>query len=115
MSPRIGREFEVGGVMKQPRRTRWSIVGAMVSALVLAFTLLPAHAGTGTPDDTWMTNGIVYAAVRAGNYVYLGGTFTKALENPPGQAGGGFTSEGIVRFDAATGVVDKSWKVSVTN
>jgi hypothetical protein len=86
-----------------------------VGVVVFAVTLAPAFAATGTPDDTWMTNGTVYALVRAGDYVYVGGQFTKALQNPPGQTGEGFPHPGIVRFDAATGEVDKSWKVDVTN
>jgi hypothetical protein len=91
-----------------------------LAALVLSLSLLlvvapPAHAATGTPDDTWMTNGTVYALVRAGNYVYVGGQFTNARLNPPGQGGSVFAHPGIVRVDAATGAVDTSWKVDVTN
>jgi hypothetical protein len=62
-----------------------------------------------------MTNGTVYGLARAGAYVYAAGQFTKELEHPPGQAGGTFNSAGIARFDAVTGVVDKTWKVTVTN
>jgi len=101
--------------MQHPRKTRRGIAGAIVSLLVLAFTLAPALAATGTPDNTWMTNGTVFALVRAGSYVYAGGQFTKESQNPPGQAGEKFASVGIARFDAVTGAVDKSWKVTVTN
>lgn len=101
--------------MKHQRSRRLTISTLFVALSVVALTLSPALAFSGTPDDTWQTNGIVYSVVRAGSYVYVGGTFTKAIENPPGQAGGSFAHPGIVRFDAATGVVDKSWKVDVTN
>lgn len=86
----------------------------LVTVLVSLFALaVPAHAYTEVPDDTWMTNGTVYALVESDGYVYAGGQFTKALENPPGQAGAKFSTAGIARFDAATGVADKTWKVQV--
>jgi hypothetical protein len=89
--------------------------GLVVSLALLVVASMPTLAASGTPSDTWMTNGTVYALARAGNYVYVGGQFTKALENPPGQTGQVFAHAGIVRFDAATGAVDKTWKVDVTN
>jgi hypothetical protein len=101
--------------MKQARRTRRAFAGVFVALAVVVFTLLPALAFTGTPDDTWMTNGTVFAVVRAGDYVYVAGQFTKTSQNPPGQAGDKFAAGGIARLNASTGVVDKSWKVTVTN
>lgn len=65
-----------------------------------------------TPDDTWMTNGRVYSVIRHGDYIYVGGKFTKVRSAPSG--GTSFTATNLARFDANTGVADKSWRPDVT-
>jgi Domain of unknown function (DUF5122) beta-propeller len=49
----------------------------------------PARALSTTPDDTWMTNGKVYATALSedGSTLYIGGKFTSVRENPPGTEG----------------------------
>ena len=64
-----------------------------------------------TPDDTWMTNGIVYSMVRSGDYVYVGGKFTRARQSPTGPS---FAATNLARFRADTGVADPTWTPDVT-
>ncbi len=90
------------------------VMAVQLAALAVLVGVAPqALAFVETPDDTWMTNGTVFAAVRSGEFVYIGGQFKRAFENPPGTAGDRTTALGIARLDASTGVVDKSWKVDV--
>jgi hypothetical protein len=99
-------------MQRRRRVARWLTVQATVLLCLGAF-VQPAYAYVETPDDTWMTNGTVYALVESGGFVYAGGQFTKVSENPPGQTGDRYTSVGIARFDAATGVGDRTWKVNL--
>ena len=66
-----------------------------------------------TPDDTWMTNGTVYSVARSGDYVYVGGKFTRARKSLATGAPS-FKATNIARFDAATGVGDPTWTPDVT-
>jgi len=66
-----------------------------------------------TPDDTWMTNGTVYSVIRSGDYVYVGGKFTRARRSPTTGAPS-FKATNLARFDADTGVGDPSWTPDVT-
>ena len=64
-----------------------------------------------TPDDAWMTNGIVYSVVRSGDYVYVGGKFTRVRESLTGKS---FAATNLARFRADTGVGDPAWTPDVT-
>lgn len=64
-----------------------------------------------TPDDTWMTNGIVYSVIRHGDYVYVGGKFNKVRSSPTGTS---FGVNNLARFHADTGVGDPTWRPRVT-
>ena len=64
-----------------------------------------------TPDSTWMTNGTVYSMIRYGDYVYVGGNFTRAMRAPGGQS---FAATNLARFNANTGVGDPTWTPDVT-
>ena len=100
------------------RRLTALLVGAALAALLVA---LAGTAGAQeisasptlnpTPDETWMTNGIVYAVIRHGDYVYVGGKFTRARSSPTGTS---FAARNLARFDADTGVGDPSWTPDVT-
>ncbi len=69
--------------------------GMAMAALMMAAAIAlapPAHASLGlreTPDQTWMTNGIVYAQALSGDggTLYIGGKFTQVREEPPGAGG----------------------------
>jgi len=64
-----------------------------------------------TPDNTWMTNGIVYSVIRSGNYIYVGGQFTRVRQSPTGKS---FAATNLARFHADTGVGDPTWTPDVT-
>lgn len=66
-----------------------------------------------TPDDTWMTNGTVYSVARSGDYVYVGGKFTRARKSPTAGSPS-FAATNVARFDADTGVGDPAWTPDVT-
>ena len=65
-----------------------------------------------TPDDTWMTNGIVYSVIRSGDYIYVGGNFSRARSAASG--GQSFAATDLARFRADTGVGDPNWTPDVT-
>jgi hypothetical protein len=65
-----------------------------------------------TPDPTWMTNGVVYSIIRSGDYIYVGGKFTRARSAVSG--GKGFDAKNLARFNADTGVGDPTWTPDVT-
>lgn len=66
-----------------------------------------------TPDQTWMTNGIVYSVIRSGDYIYVGGKFTRVRQSAAAGAPS-FKATNIARFRADTGVGDPSWTPDVT-
>jgi hypothetical protein len=96
------------------RRVRRRVRAALPALVLVAALAPPARAFDEVPDPTWMTNGTVYAVVRAGDHVYIGGQFTRVRSTPPGQPGSTVRSIGIARLNAATGEVDRTWKVEVT-
>ena len=63
----------------------------------------PSPVLNSTPDDTWMTNGIVYSVIRSGDYIYVGGKFTRVRQSPTGKS---FAATNLARFRADTGVGD---------
>jgi hypothetical protein len=65
-----------------------------------------------TPDKTWMTNGAVYSVIRSGNYVYVGGKFTRVRSAVTG--GQSFAATNLARFRADTGAGDPNWTPDVT-
>lgn len=97
-----------------PRPSRSLLSLALGLGLVAALTSPARAAFQETPDPTWMTNGTVFAVVRSGGYVYIGGQFTSVRSTPPGTAGPTVKSIGIARLDATTGVADKTWTPEVT-
>ncbi len=66
-----------------------------------------------TPDDTWVTNGVVYSVIRSGDYVYVGGKFTRARSTTAAGAPS-FKATNVARFRADTGVGDPTWTPDVT-
>jgi len=102
-------------------------LGLVLSVIILAavvasaVTVTPsAHAALGlrpTPDQTWMTNGNVYAQAisRDKKTLYIGGRFTQLRENPVGQGGKVLKVENVAAIDVATGTPIKKWRPGVTN
>src|SRR5215210_3394493 len=97
----------------------------MVAGVALAVALFAVGGSAGaqevpgspvlnqTPDDTWMTNGKVFAVVRSGDYVYMGGKFTRARQSAA-KGARSFAATNVARFDANTGVGDPTWTPDVT-
>jgi hypothetical protein len=92
-------------------------VRRLVLLVVSAATALVIGSGAAfaairdTPDDTWMTNGTVYSIVRHGDYIYVGGKFTKVRSSPTGES---FAVTNLARFHADSGVGDPTWRPAVT-
>lgn len=98
-------------------RFRVALIAAVVAAMIGSVAPTASAALDTVPDPTWMTNGIVYAIVRSGDRIYIGGRFTSVRSCPPGQAcGAGNTTrvDNVAALDAATGAAIKSWKPAVT-
>jgi hypothetical protein len=72
----------------------------------------PSPILNATPDDTWMTNGIVYSVIRHGDYIYVGGKFTRVRSAVTG--GKSFAATNLARFRADTGAGDPTWTPDVT-
>lgn len=96
------------------------LVGAAMAASVLAVAGVAraqdAETPTSpvinqTPDEAWMTNGLVYSIIRQGDYVYVGGKFTRVQSAPGGKS---FKATNLARFDASTGLGDPTWTPDVT-
>jgi Ca2+-binding RTX toxin-like protein len=75
----------------------------------------PVPLPSETPDNTWMTNGVVYSIIRSGDYIYVGGEFTRARSAVSG--GKFFAATNIARFyedDSGMLVGDPNWTPDVT-
>jgi hypothetical protein len=102
------------------RRLMVLLVGVAMAAVMVAVAGMAGAQVTSTssptinetPDNTWMTNGRVYSIIRSGDYIYVGGKFTRARSAVSG--GKSFAATNIARFDADTGVGDPSWTPDVT-
>ena len=101
----------------------------MARRFVLIFSLLltaasyvavasPAHAALGlreTPDQTWMTNGIVYASDLSadGKTLYIGGKFSSVREKPAGTTGKTLAVNNVAAINVATGTAISTWRPNV--
>jgi Ca2+-binding RTX toxin-like protein len=83
-----------------------------VAGMAWAQEAEPTPIPSETPDNTWMTNGVVYSTIRSGDYIYVGGKFTRARSAVSG--GKSFAATNLARFDADTGVGDPTWTPDVT-
>lgn len=106
-------------MLKAPfrRLPKMALVTVAVAGLMLSTAPAASAAVSNTPDPTWMTNGIVYAIIRAGDRIYIGGRFNAVRSCPPGQscgAGNTLKVNNVAALDATTGVAIKSWKPAVT-
>jgi hypothetical protein len=95
------------------------LVLSAVATVVVMQSLVgapPARALGTTPDDTWMTNGRVYATALSedGRTLYIGGNFTRVRENPRGLPGGSLAVRDLAAIDVATGTPLRAWKPEVT-
>lgn len=91
----------------------------LVSATVMAFLILASVAPTASaaisddPDPIWMTNGQIRAMVRHGNYLYIGGKFSRVRASTSPGAGEMFKARNLARINVSTGLGDPSWTPEV--
>jgi hypothetical protein len=79
----------------------------MVAGALLVLVADPALAAASDPlESTWGTNGRVAAIVTVGGMTVIGGTFTAVID-PNGNS---YPAAHLAAVDAATGVVNRSWK-----
>src|SRR3954462_10256713 len=100
---------------RHARRLRRSLIVPLVPALILALAAPALAAISVTPDHptmgttSWGTNGRVWAMVRIGDIVYMGGEFTEAV-----RADGGATSprSNLMAVNVVTGFL-RPWRPAV--
>ncbi len=90
------------------------LAAVMVIQAILGVS--PALALTETPDDTYMTNGEVYATAlsKDGDILYIGGEFTRVRENPSGESGIDRTVSNVAAINVKTGAAIRTWRPEVT-
>jgi hypothetical protein len=97
------------------------VLSMIMLAVAAAVAVAPsAHGALGlrpTSDQTWMTNGNVYAQALSEDkrILYIGGEFTQLRENPVGQGGKVFKVNNVAAIDVATGTPIRKWHPSVNN
>lgn len=87
-----------------------------VAASALLVAAPPASAAfSDLPDQTWMTNGTVYAVVQSGNTIYVGGKFRALRRCPTGVScpNGTIQTVDVGAFDATTGEGLSTFTVNV--
>jgi hypothetical protein len=86
----------------------------LLGAVVLQILLLSsqAHALPETPDNTWMTNGTVFAQALSedGNTLYIGGRFTVVKDRADTKV----AANNLAAVDVATGEIVRSWRPRAT-
>lgn len=99
------------------RRTlRLGLAFALAASTLLAVAPTANAAFSNTPDDTWMTNGQVYAIAQSANTIYLGGKFQSVRQCPPGQGCGTGSVVNVLNLaalDATTGVAIRTFRPQV--
>src|ERR671917_160295 len=81
------RKMEKRTVLRSAsRRKAWVVFLLAVACMVAQFFsgVSPAHAIGGTPDETWMTNGTVFAQTLSEDKktIYIGGNFSAVNGTP---------------------------------
>jgi hypothetical protein len=94
---------------------RLSLVFAVLAAVMVIQAILgasPALAVSETPDDTYMTNGKVFATALSGDgdVLYIGGEFTKVSQ----KSGTSFTVNNVAAINVKTGAAIRTWSPKVT-
>ena len=96
---------------------RWTgraLTGLALAGGLIALAVQPALALSSTPDQTWRTDGSVYAFARLGNTLFVGGSFTQVISpnlSPIGQK----SVSNLAAFDVATGTYIPTFTASVLN
>ena len=66
------------------RVKRLGLAFAVAASALLVAAPSASATFSNLPDQTWMTNGIVYSVVQSGNTVYVGGKFRALRRCPTG-------------------------------
>jgi len=89
-------------------------LAVLAAGMVIQATLgaSPALALSERPDDTYMTNGKVYATAlsRDGDVLYIGGEFTRVGQ----KSGSSFTVKNVAAINVKTGAAIRTWRPEVT-
>ncbi len=94
------------------RRSLLRLAAPLVAAAGLLAAPTAALALSSVPDSTWMTNGRVLAMAQKGTTLYIGGKFTKILDqNGKVQ----YAAQNVAAIDMTTGQGIPSFSASVTN
>jgi hypothetical protein len=97
------------------RVMRLGLVFAVAASALLVVAPSASAAFSNTPDQTWMTNGIVYAVTQSGNTIYVGGKFRALRRCPTGVTcpNGTISTVDVGAFDATTGEGISTFTVDV--
>jgi hypothetical protein len=97
------------------RVMRLGLVFAVATSALLVVAPSASAAFSNTPDETWMTNGIVYAVAQSGNTIYVGGKFRSLRRCPTGVScpDGVIQTVNVGAFNATTGEGVRTFKVTV--
>jgi hypothetical protein len=88
---------------------------SVLAAVIVIQAILgasPAMALSETPDNTYMTNGKVFATALSGDgkVLYIGGEFTEVKQ----KSGGSFTVNNVAAINVKTGAAIHTWRPDVT-
>lgn len=97
------------------RTTRLAIASTLAILTVLPLADTASAAFSPVPDTTWQANGKVYAVVKVGNTIYIGGDFTHVSQCAGSASCPSKTVEArnVAAFDATTGVAISSFAPQV--
>lgn len=97
------------------RVKRLALALAVAASALLVAAPSASAAFSDLPDQTWMTNGTVYAVVQSGNTIYVGGKFRSLRRCPTGVScpNGTIQTVDVGAFDATTGEGLRTFTVNV--
>jgi hypothetical protein len=120
----ISQRVFVEGAIQMSRRSilvpeklngRLFLAPSVLAAVIMIQAILgasPALALTETPDDTYMTDGKVYATALSGDskILYIGGEFTKVRQ----KSGSSLTVKNVAAINVKTGAAIRTWRPEVS-
>jgi hypothetical protein len=94
---------------------RFLLALSVLAAVIVIQAILgasPALALSETPDNTYMTNGKVFATALSGDgkVLYIGGEFTKVQQ----RSGSGFPVKNVAAINVRTGAAIRTWRPEVS-
>src|SRR5918993_250442 len=91
-------------------------LAAVAAVMVIQAIVGASPALAERPDDTYMTNGKVYATALSedGKTLYIGGKFSRVKEDPSGEPGISRPVSNVAAIDVETGRAIRTWRPQVT-